>query len=149
MGAGAEFPGADAIQCHMTNTLNTPVEALEYAYPFRVRRYAVRRGSGGGGLQSGGNGICREFELLHEAQVTLLTERRQLAPYGLFGGQPGQMGRNTLLRDGQEIELPGKTMQTLQAGDVLCIETPGGGGYGVDGLNVRTLQGWITGEIDL
>jgi N-methylhydantoinase B len=130
MGAGAVAPGADAIQCHMTNTLNTPVEALEYAYPFRVKRYEIRRGSGGLGRTTGGNGIRREMELLYEATVTLLTERRRLAPYGLAQGQPGQLGRNTLIRLGQEIALPAKTTQTLQANDILCLETPGGGGYG-------------------
>ena len=130
MGAGPDAPGADAIQCHMTNTLNTPIEALEYAYPFRVRRYEIRPGSGGRGRQTGGHGICRETELLYEAQVTLLTERRQSGPYGLAGGQAGQPGRNTLVRQGQESELPGKATLTLQAGDVVRIETPGGGGYG-------------------
>jgi N-methylhydantoinase B len=130
MGAGPATPGADAIQCHMTNTLNTPVEALEYAYPFRVRRYEVRRGSGGPGRQPGGSGIRREIELLNEAQVTLLTERRRLAPYGLAGGGPGQSGHNLLVRQGEEAELPAKTTLTLQAGDWLRIETPGGGGYG-------------------
>jgi N-methylhydantoinase B len=130
MGAGPESPGADAIQCHMTNTLNTPIEALEYAYPFRVRRYEIRRGSGGAGLQPGGDGIRREMELLHQAQITLLTERRRFAPYGLAGGESGQPGRNLLIRDGQESELSGKATLTLQAGDVLRIETPGGGGHG-------------------
>jgi N-methylhydantoinase B len=130
MGAGPDRPGADAIQCHMTNTLNTPIEALEYAYPFRVRRYEIRQGSGGRGRQPGGQGIRREVELLHEAQVTLLTERRRLAPYGLQGGQPGQKGRNLLIQEGQEIALPGKTNLTAQAGTLLRIETPGGGGYG-------------------
>lgn len=130
MGAGPNAPGADAIQCHMTNTLNTPIEALEYAYPFRVRRYEIRRGSGGAGRQKGGDGIRREIELLHEAQLTLLTERRRFAPYGASGGEPGQTGRNILVRAGQQIELPGKTTQMLKAGDRLLIETPGGGGYG-------------------
>jgi N-methylhydantoinase B len=118
MGAGPERPGADAIQCHMTNTLNTPVEALEYAYPFRVRRYEIRRGSGGAGQQRGGDGIRREMELLHQA------------PYGLSGGEPGQPGRNFFVRDGEGAELPGKISLTLQAKDILCLETPGGGGYG-------------------
>jgi N-methylhydantoinase B len=131
MGAGPESPGANAIQCHMTNTLNTPVEALEYAYPFRVRRYEIRQGSGGAGCQTGGNGIRREMELLHPAHITLLTERRQFAPYGLAGGQPGKRGRNLLVRDGQESELPGKITRAVRAGDVLRLETPGGGGYGV------------------
>jgi N-methylhydantoinase B len=129
-GAGPTQAGADAIQCHMTNTLNTPVEALEYAYPFQVRRYEIRRGSGGAGVQPGGSGIRREFELQHEAQVTLLTERRRFAPYGLAGGEPGHKGRNAFIQAGQEQELPGKTTLTLQAGDILRIETPGGGGYG-------------------
>jgi N-methylhydantoinase B len=130
MGAGPDLPGADAIQCHMTNTLNTPIEALEYAYPFRVRRYEIRAGSGGAGRQRGGNGICREMELLHEVHLTLLTERRRFAPYGLFGGEPGQTGRNLLIRGKIETELPSKIAQRLQAGDILRIETPGGGGYG-------------------
>jgi N-methylhydantoinase B len=130
MGAGPDAPGADAIQCHMTNTLNTPIEALEYAYPFRLRRYEIRRGSGGEGRQRGGDGICREMELLHAAQVTLLTERRRFAPYGLLGGKPGQKGRNLLVRNGLESELPAKITRLLQAGDILRIETPGGGGYG-------------------
>lgn len=131
MGAGPDAPGADAIHSHMTNTLNTPVEALEYAYPFRLRRYEIRRGSGGGGKQRGGDGICREMELLYDAQVTLLTERRRFAPYGAEGGQPGQTGRNILTRSGEESELPGKISLAVRAGDILRIETPGGGGYGL------------------
>ncbi len=130
MGAGPTSAGADAIQCHMTNTLNTPVEALEYAYPFRVKRYEIRRGSGGDGAHPGGNGIRREVELLQPAQATLLTERRRFAPYGLAGGEEGQPGCNILIRGGQETVLPGKTTLALRAGDVLRIETPGGGGYG-------------------
>jgi len=130
MGAGPHAPGADATHCHMTNTLNTPVEALEYAYPFRVRRYEIRQGSGGKGQQRGGHGIRREMALLHPTQVTLMTERRRFAPYGAQGGVPGQTGRNFYLRDGQEKRLPAKANLRLQAGDILCIETPGGGGYG-------------------
>lgn len=130
MGAGPHSPGADAIQCHMTNTLNTPIEALEYAYPFRVQRYEIRSGSGGAGEQPGGNGIRRQMELLHSARLTLLTERRRFAPYGAAGGHPGLPGRNVLVRDGQETELPAKATVNLQPGDVLRIETPGGGGYG-------------------
>jgi N-methylhydantoinase B len=139
MGAGPDSPGADAIQCHMTNTLNTPIEALEYAYPFRVRRYEVRRGSGGAGRQPGGGGICREMELLHEAHLTLLTERRHFAPYGLEGGEPGQPGRNLLIREGAEISLPAKTAQMMQPGDVLRVETPGGGGYG-QGQEIKSFE---------
>ncbi len=130
LGAGPDSPGADAMQCHMTNTLNTPIEALEYAYPFRVRRYEIRRGSGGAGQFAGGNGIYREMELLASARLTLLTERRSFAPYGAQGGQPGQPGRNVLLRGQTEIELPAKTSTQVQPGDVLHLETPGGGGYG-------------------
>ncbi|MDX1412305.1 MAG: hydantoinase B/oxoprolinase family protein, partial [Nitrospirales bacterium] len=122
--------GASAIHSHMTNTMNTPVEALEYAYPFRVTRYAVRGESGGNGRHRGGDGISRDLEMLARAQVTILSERRTQGPYGLNGGHPGQPGRNRLLRDGQIRELPGKCQFEVQAGDVLKIETPGGGGYG-------------------
>jgi N-methylhydantoinase B len=114
----------------MTNTLNTPVEALEYAYPLRVQRYEIRRGSGGAGRWRGGDGIRRDIELLADAHVTILSERRVFAPYGLAGGQPGQPGRNVLIRDGQERELPGKTTLLAQTGDVISVQTPGGGGWG-------------------
>ncbi len=130
LGAGPDTPGADATQCHMTNTLNTPIEALEYAYPFRVEGYEIRRGSGGGGRQPGGQGIRRELLLPYPAHVTLLTERRRFGPYGLNGGQTGQKGRNLLVHNGQETELPGKISFLTQSGDLLRIETPGGGGYG-------------------
>jgi N-methylhydantoinase B len=130
MGAGIDRAGVDAIQCHMTNTLNTPVEALEFAYPFRVRRYEIRRGSGGVGQNAGGSGIRREIEVLHPARLTLLTERRRFAAYGAQGGLPGEPGRNSLVRSNSDIELPGKTTLDLQPGDALRIETPGGGGYG-------------------
>jgi N-methylhydantoinase B len=130
MGAGPSSAGADAIHCHMTNTLNTPIEALEYAYPFRARRTEIRRGSGGAGQWTGGSGICREIELLSDAQLTLLTERRRFAPYGLWGGQPGRTGRNILIRDGKQLDLPAKAMLSLLTGDIVRIETPGGGGYG-------------------
>ena len=130
MGAGPASDGPSAIHSHMTNTMNTPVEALEYAYPFRVTQYAVRRGSGGDGKFRGGDGICRDLEILAPAQVTLLSERRIQAPYGLKGGQPGKPGRNYLLRNGQKQNLPGKTQIEVQPGDVLKIKTPGGGGFG-------------------
>jgi N-methylhydantoinase B len=131
-GAGAlpTAPGASAVHSHMTNTLNTPAEALEYAYPLRVVCYQVRRGSGGGGRFPGGDGIRRDLQTLVEAQATLLSERRRFAPYGLAGGQPGQMGENVLIRDGIETRLPGKGTFELKAGDILSIRTPGGGGYG-------------------
>ena len=101
-GAGYQNQGASAVHSHMTNTLNTPVEALEYAYPLRVKRYQIRSGSGGTGKFAGGNGIIREVEMLVESQVTLLTERRKMTPYGLFGGQPGALGENSLSHGGIE-----------------------------------------------
>ena len=131
MGAHPKSDGPSAIHSHMTNTMNTPVEALEYAYPFRVARYAVRRGSGGEGRHRGGDGICRDLEILSPAQVTILSERRTRGPYGLNGGQPGHPGNNRLLRDGQTRDLPSKCQVEVQPGDILQIETPGGGGYGI------------------
>jgi N-methylhydantoinase B len=130
MGAGILNDGAAAVHSHMTNTLNTPVEALENAYPLRVLRYEIRTGSGGDGKYSGGDGIIREIELLVESQVTLLSERRKIPPYGLSGGQPGARGNNSLIQSGVEHPLPSKGTVTLQAGDRLKIKTPGGGGYG-------------------
>ena len=130
MGARPAGDGASAIHSHMTNTLNTPVEALEYAYPFRVTRYAVRPESGGQGRHRGGDGICRDLEMLSRAQVTILSDRRTTGPYGLDGGKSGQPGRNWLLRDGQLQALPGKCHLEVRPGDVVKIETPGGGGYG-------------------
>ncbi|MBU1249233.1 MAG: hydantoinase B/oxoprolinase family protein, partial [Proteobacteria bacterium] len=130
MGANATTPGESAIHSHMTNTLNTPVEALEYAYPFRVTRLEIRPDSGGIGAQTGGNGLTREMELQAEAEVTLLSERRQSRPYGLAGGQPGQPGRNTVIRNGQEEPMPAKFHTRLHPGDRLRIDTPGGGGWG-------------------
>ena len=129
--------GIDGIHCHMTNSLNTPVEALEYAYPLRVRSYSYRPNSGGQGSARGGNGLIREIELLAPAQITLLADRRKFAPYGLAGGEPGANGRAFLISStGQSSELPGKCTQYAQTGDTIRIETPGGGGWGrkeVDG----------------
>jgi len=130
MGALHNQDGTSAIHSHMTNTLNTPAEALEYAYPLRVLRYEVRRGSGGEGQYCGGDGIRRDVQVLGEAQVTLLTERREQNPYGLNGGQPGIQGQNILVRGEDEIPLPGKGTVELRPGDILSIRTPGGGGYG-------------------
>lgn len=131
MGARPTTDGLDATHCHMTNSLNTPIEALEHAYPFRVRRYAVRRGSGGAGRFRGGHGIEREIELTGPAQVTILSDRRVGRPYGLAGGEPGAPGRNFLLEPGgSETELGGKASVHAEAGSVICIHTPGGGGYG-------------------
>ncbi len=129
-GASSFSDGISAIHSHMTNTLNTPVEALEYAYPLQVIRYAIREHSGGNGLYRGGDGITREIELLADAQVTLLTDRRKTRPYGLAGGEPGERGENKLRHAGEEKHLPGKGSLLLSAGDILEINTPGGGGFG-------------------
>ena len=125
MGAHAQNNGLSAVQTHMTNTLNTPVEVLETAYPLRIRCYRVRSGSGGDGVRKGGDGLSREYEFLAPAQVTLLTERRSHRPWGLMGGQAGLPGENSL--NGRF--LPAKVSLQLAAGDRLLVETPGGGGY--------------------
>jgi N-methylhydantoinase B len=133
IGASAESDGISGAQVHMTNTLNTPVEALEIAFPFRLLRYALRRGSGGAGRHRGGDGIVREVRFLAPATVTMLSERRAVAPWGLAGGAPGQPGRNVLVRAGkeeQEEELPSKFSVRVAPGDQLRVETPGGGGWG-------------------
>jgi N-methylhydantoinase B len=130
MGARPDRHGASAVHTHMTNTLNTPTEALEYAYPLRVRCYEIREGSGGHGRYCGGDGIRRDIETLTEAQVSLLTERRQSSPYGLAGGNNGTPGQNVLIRNGLEHPLPAKGTVYLEQGDVLSIRTPGGGAYG-------------------
>jgi N-methylhydantoinase B len=129
-GAGPHGPGASGVHTHMTNTLNTPVESLERAYPFRITQYGVRAGSGGSGRHQGGDGIVRELELLGPAQVTLLTERRRIRPYGLQGGSPGVVGRNWLVRRGRRHPLPAKCSLPLSAGDRVRLMTPGGGGWG-------------------
>jgi len=129
-GASPAGDGESAMHSHMTNTLNTPVEALEYAYPFRVTEYAIRRGSGGRGKHRGGDGLVREIELLSDAEVTLLSERRERGPYGLQGGAPGAPGRNLLVSGQTRTELPGKFSRRLSRGERLRIETPGGGGGG-------------------
>ena len=122
--------GASGTHTHMTNTMNTPIEALEAYYPLRVRRYALRTGSGGAGRWRGGDGLVRELELLADARVTLLTERRTVAPYGLAGGAPGRRGRNVLVRGRRTETLPGKVTLDVRPGDRLRVETPGGGGFG-------------------
>ncbi|HWQ14045.1 MAG TPA: hydantoinase B/oxoprolinase family protein, partial [Roseiflexaceae bacterium] len=130
MGARPGADGLSGVQVHMTNTLNTPVEALERQFPVRVRRYGLRRGSGGAGATRGGDGLVREVEFLAPVTVSLLTERRARGPYGLRGGRPGAPGRNTLLSGGHARPLPGKATVELAPGDALRIETPGGGGFG-------------------
>jgi N-methylhydantoinase B/oxoprolinase/acetone carboxylase alpha subunit len=125
--------GMSGVHTNMTNTRDTPVEAFERAYPMRVRRYALRRGSGGRGTHPGGDGIERDLEMLVDVTVSLVTERRESAPWGLAGGEPGAPGENWLLRGGDEghaERLPDKCTVRLRAGDVLRIRTPGGGGWG-------------------
>jgi N-methylhydantoinase B len=129
-GASPAGDGLSGVHVHMTNTLNTPVEALEYTYPFRVRRYGLRRGSGGMGRHRGGDGLVRDIEFLCPATVTILSERRRAAPYGLRGGQPGKPGRNLLVHNGAEQDLPGKAEIQVNPGDILSLRTPGGGGWG-------------------
>lgn len=129
-GGGPRRRGASALQTHMTNTLNTPAEVLESYYPLQVRRYAVRRGSGGRGRNPGGDGIDREIRVLVESEMTLLSERRERAPYGLTGGEPGKCGIDTVTIGGRTKKIGGKASLRLDAGDLLRVRTPGGGGWG-------------------
>jgi len=128
MGAAQDCNGRSARHSHMTNTLNTPVEVLELNYPLRIEQYAVRRVSGGRGQYSGGDGVIRQYLFLEDAEVSILTERRTIPPWGLNGGQAGRCGCNEL--DGEA--LPGKAQFGVTRGQVLTIKTPGGGGYGVE-----------------
>jgi N-methylhydantoinase B len=131
MGARPTKDGVSGVHTHMTNSLNTPAEALEYAYPIRLRQYSFRPNSGGVGLYTGGDGIVREIEVLTDAQVTLLADRRSRGPYGLAGGADGAPGRTVIVRrDGSEEEIAGKTSVRLRAGERVRIESPGGGGWG-------------------
>ncbi len=130
MGASSTADGRSATHTHMTNSWNTPVEAFEHEYPLRIRSYRVRAGSGGAGEHHGGDGIQREVEFLTDADVTVLADRRLHSPYGLNGGEPGQLGKTTLIHEGVESTVPGKSRLMVKAGDVLKIESPGGGGWG-------------------
>jgi len=131
MGASGKGDGYSATHTHMTNSWNTPVEAFEHQYPVRIESYCVRKNSGGRGAHRGGDGIVREFRFLAPAEVTILSDRRVRGAYGLTGGEPGKLGRNTLLRGGRKPQfLPGKTRFEIAPGDVMRIETPGGGGWG-------------------
>jgi len=134
-GAGAgpqDAAAASGVHVHMSNTRNTPIEALEHALPVRVECYTLRRGSGGRGRHPGGDGLRRDLRFLVPVTATVLSERRRRAPWGLAGGQPGALGRNRLIRAGSAQDLPGKFTLDLQPGDVLSIETPGGGGWGFE-----------------
>jgi N-methylhydantoinase B/oxoprolinase/acetone carboxylase alpha subunit len=130
MGGRNGLPGISGVHTHMSNTRNTPVEAIEHYLPVRIRRYGLRPDSGGAGHYPGGDGIVREYEMLCDTEVTVLSERRRRQPYGVQGGSPGACGRNTVIHDGVERKVPAKTRLQLTAGDRLRIETPGGGGYG-------------------
>jgi N-methylhydantoinase B len=130
MGARPSLDGMSAVHTHMTNSLNTPVEALEYAYPLRVRAYSVRKNSGGKGRQYGGDGVVREIETLSHARMSLLADRRRRAPYGLDGGEDGRKGSDHIIRRGRTQAITSKGSWQLEAGDRVRIETPGGGGYG-------------------
>jgi N-methylhydantoinase B len=130
LGASPTGPGASGHHAHMTNSLNTPIEALEYAYPFRMIQYAIRRGSGGAGRHAGGDGLVREIELQGDAQMTLLSDRRTTQPWGLAGGECGAPGATIAIIDGIEEKLPGKCTRAMPAGSRLRVESPGGGGWG-------------------
>jgi N-methylhydantoinase B len=138
MGARPTKPGVSGVHTHMTNSLNTPAEALEYSYPLRVRQYSLRRGSGGEGKHRGGDGIVREIEVLADAEVTLLADRRLHGAWGLNGGSDGAPGKASVVRlDGKAEELPGKFNVRLSKGERIRIETPGGGGWGFPGKSLK------------
>jgi N-methylhydantoinase B len=140
-GACADADGPSGVHVAMSNTLNTPIEALERELPVLVREYALRRGSGGAGAHRGGDGVVRELQALSDMTFSLIAERRRHPPPGAHGGRPGQPGRDTLIgSDANRADrsskqparrLPAKATGTLQAGERLRIETPGGGGYGI------------------
>ncbi len=130
MGARPGFDGISATHSHMTNSWNTPIEVFEQTYPVRVRSYSIRKNSGGSGEFRGGDGIIREIELLTPMQVGILSDRREFGPYGLAGGAQGKRGKNALIRKGRAQPLPGKIAFHADKGDILRIETPGGGGHG-------------------
>jgi len=132
-GATRDGQGADAVHTHMTNTRLTDPEIIERRYPVRLHEFSIRHGSGGAGRHRGGDGIVRKIEFLRPLSVSILSERRgPYPPFGLEGGLPGTIGRNSIQRNGtdQEEQLPSKVQLTVQPGDVLIIETPGGGGWG-------------------
>jgi 5-oxoprolinase (ATP-hydrolysing) len=130
-GATADANGADAVHTHMTNTRLTDPEVLERRCPVRLVRFAIRRGSGGAGRHRGGDGVMRAIEFLRPLEVSILSERRgPYAPFGLDGGAPGALGKNVLVRRGAEQLMPAKMQLRADTGDILVLETPGGGGFG-------------------
>jgi len=130
MGAGPDADGLSGVHVHMSNSLNTPIEALEHAYPFRITQYGIRRGSGGAGRYRGGDGLRRDLQVMGPARVALLCERRERGPSGARGGEDGATGENVLIREGVEESLPGKTTFWVEPGDIVSIRSPGGGGWG-------------------
>jgi N-methylhydantoinase B len=130
MGARPTKDGVSGVHTHMTNSSNTPIEALEYAYPFRVREYSIRRGTGGSGKNRGGDGVVRDIEVLSDSEVTILADRRKTTPYGLNGGDSGQPGKTIAIRGAKAETLSGKTSIRLKKGDRIRVESPGGGGWG-------------------
>jgi N-methylhydantoinase B len=131
MGARPSKPGVSGVHTHMTNSLNTPAEALEYAYPLRVQQYSLRPGSGGDGRHRGGDGIIREIEVLTDCEITLLSDRHDHGPRGLAGGKDGASGKATVISaDNSSRDMPGKFNVRLRKGERIRIETPGGGGWG-------------------
>jgi len=130
MGGSSNFPGLSGVHTHMTNSLNTPLEALENYLPLRINKYCLRKGSGGKGQNRGGEGIIREYEFFVPTQVTIISDRRKFSPYGVEGGKEGKKGKNILLSQGKKTILKSKVNLKIKPGDVLRIETPGGGGYG-------------------
>jgi 5-oxoprolinase (ATP-hydrolysing) len=133
-GAGPGFNGASAVHTHMTNTRITDPEVLETRYPVRLERFEIRRGSGGRGQWSGGDGVIRQYRFLKPAEVSLLTQRRVMVPFGLEGGEAGARGKNLrITAAGERAELSGATSYAAEAGEALIIETPGGGGWGAPG----------------
>lgn len=130
-GASAEHSGADAVQTHMTNSRMTDPEILEARFPVLVREFSVRRGSGGAGLARGGDGVVRKLEFREAMRAAILSNHRKIEPFGLAGGSAGDVGRNRIVRHDGSVEEFGAIVATdVQTGDVLVIETPGGGGYG-------------------
>ena len=146
MGARPTADGLSGVHTHMTNSLNTPIEALESAYPVRVRRYSLRRGSGGAGKFRGGDGIIREIEFLTDVRASIISERRRFQPYGLAGGKPGRAGKNQLFLPAKAgarkrpLTLPSKAVFRAPRGSILRIETPGGGGWGRKEAGARSQE---------
>jgi N-methylhydantoinase B len=131
MGARPDRDGVSGVHVHMTNSLNTPAEALEYAYPFRITRYSLRPGSGGKGKHHGGDGIIREIEVLTDADVAILSDRRKRGPWGLAGGEEGAPGKTEIVRlDGTVETLKSKDSTRLKKGERVRVSSPGGGGFG-------------------